>query len=124
MWLFVYNRGQYSALYFSAQEKSMSNQIPEKLRTFINMAFDGKAASLATALHIDRTLVYRWLDGREIRSSVLGALLKLGLSIDWLLDEDSVGTTGMFADNEKGRKLRMRYFEADEPGSSPPRKGE
>lgn len=78
------------------------------------MAFGGKPRGLADALGIDRSFVYKWLEGREIRSSAIMALFELGLSIDWLVDRRTVGTKGMFADNENGHRLNELYHGKDE----------
>lgn len=92
----------------------MSDHIPEKLRKFINMAFGDKPRALADALGIDRSNVYKWLEGRELRSSMIAGLFELGLSIDWLVDRRAVGTESMFADNENGKKLHEIYHAKDE----------
>lgn len=89
----------------------MSSKIPLKLKMFLEVAYGGQSKDMADALKVNKSTVYRWLDGKDISMAYLSDLLELGLDISWLLDRNDYDMSRMFADNECGRRLREEHFD-------------
>ena len=80
--------------------------IQDRLRRFIDVAYNKSVTALAKATASSRTVLYQYLRGDATPGRVwLERLSEAGCDIEWLL----YGRGSMFANNEAGRTLALQH---------------